>query len=101
MRTSSLSADFPSGSSHHRTVSHDTTAKNASETVYTFSLTPLWLHTVKAVAPSTDESTEASTRVHRSDGHAASTRSATRYHTAAEAALHAAASALIRSATDP
>src|SRR3954471_14246368 len=101
MTTSRRSAGRPSGSSHQRTVSQDTTAKKASETVYTFSLTTLWFQTVNAVAPRTAATRDATIRVQRGDDHAASTRSATRYHRAADAALHTAASALIRSATDP
>src|SRR6476469_3545647 len=99
MSTSSLSAARPSGSSHQRTVSHDTTAKNASDTVYTFSFTTLWFHTVNAVAARTAASTAATIRVHRSTDHAASTRSATRNQMAAESALHIAASMLTRTAT--
>src|SRR5947209_3368957 len=94
MSMRSRSAVRPSGSSHQRTVSHDTTAKKASETVYTFSLTTLWFHTVNAVAPSRDATAEATVRGQRASDHAASTRSATRNHSAAEAALHSAANAL-------
>jgi hypothetical protein len=101
MSTSTRSAGRPSGSSHQRTVNQDTTAKKASDTVYTFSFTTLWFHTVNAVAPRTAAITDASVCVHRGEIHAASTRSATRYQRAAEAALHTAARALIRSATDP
>src|ERR1700712_5297389 len=101
MRMRILSAALPSGSSHHRTVSHETTAKNASETVYTFSFTTLWFQTVNAVAPRTAATTDATMRVHRSADHDVNTRSATRNQSAAEPALHTAASAFIRSATDP
>ena len=39
MSTSRRSAVRPSGLSHQSTVSHETIAKNASDTVYTFSFT--------------------------------------------------------------
>src|SRR6185369_8456868 len=101
MITSSLSANLPSGSSHQSTVSHDTMAKKASETVYTFSFTTLWFHTVNTVALSTAAVTAARMRVHRRGDHAANTRSATRNQIAADTALHTAASRLTRTATDP
>src|SRR5215204_4086130 len=101
MSTRMRSARRPSGSSHHRTVSHETTAKNASETVYTFSLTTLWFHTVNAVALSTAASTEPTRRTHGTAIHCASTRSATRNQMPAARALHTAASRLTRYATPP
>src|SRR3954463_4501156 len=99
--TSKRSATRPSGSSHQRTVSHDTTAKNASDTVYTFSFTTLWFHTVNAVALSSAAVPAPASRVHRSSNHPDSTRSATRNQIAAATALHSAASMLMRTATLP
>jgi hypothetical protein len=73
----------------------------ASETVYTFSLTTLWFHTVKAVALSSVAALAATSRVQRSGNQLARTRSATRNQTAAEKALDSAASMLTRTATLP
>src|SRR4051812_21915354 len=93
------SATRPSGSSHQRTVSHDTTAKNASDTVYTFSFTTLWFHTVNAVAPRSAAVTAAVMRVHFTIDHVANTRSATRNHSPADIALQNAARKFTRAAT--
>src|SRR5690348_6569606 len=101
MSTRRRSARRPSGSSHHSTVNHETTAKKASDTVYTFSFTTLWFHTVKAVALSSAASAAPAYRVHRRVNHCASTRSATRNQTAAVPALQSAASRFTRTATLP
>jgi len=99
MRTSVRSAAGPSGSSHHRTVSQDTMARPMSETVYTFSFTTDWFHTVKAVAPMIVATTPPVIRCQRSASHDTHTRSATRNHMPAAIALVSAASALIFTAT--
>src|SRR6476661_7900598 len=101
MSTSNRSARRPSGSSHQSTVNHETMAKNASETVYTFSFTTLWFHTVNAVALRRLATVAPASRVHRCVNQWANTRSATRNHTAAVPALHRAASRFTRTATLP
>ena len=51
MSTSQRSRCGPGSSSPQRTTSHITSAIESSETVYTFSLTVDWFHTVQEVAP--------------------------------------------------
>ncbi len=51
MSTSQRSRWLPGSSSPHRTTSHMTSAIERSETVYTFSLTVDWFHTLHDVAP--------------------------------------------------
>src|SRR5690606_33630987 len=85
--------------SAHKTISHATTAKNTSETVYTFSFTTDWLQTVNALAPITAASTPPRIRCQRCASQPDSTRSVMRNHMPALTALHNAASMLIRTAT--
>ena len=51
MSTRSGRPSAPSGSSDQRTVSQEMSASPSAATVYTFSFTTLWFHTVNAVAP--------------------------------------------------
>src|SRR5918995_5040860 len=98
MRTRILSALGPSGSSHHRTVSQEMIATPTSDTVYTFSLTTAWLHTVNAVAPIKAASAPPSTRCQRSASQLTSTRSVIRNQTPADTAAHVAASMFTQNA---
>jgi hypothetical protein len=75
-------------------------AKKASDTVYTFSFTTLWFHTVNTDALSSAAVIAATMRVHRSSDQATSTRSATRNQIAADTALQTAASRFTRTATE-
>src|SRR5262245_22571672 len=93
------SAFRPSGSSDQRIISHDTTAMPASDTVYTFSFTTDWFHTVNAVAPSSVAIDAPRIRCQRAGNQPTSTRSVTRNHIAAATAEHSAARTLIRDAT--
>ena len=93
------SARRPSGSSHQRTVSHATIARPTSETVYTFSFTTDWFHTVKAVAPTSAAAPATVMRTHRCGNQLTSTRSVIRNHIPADTALDSAASTLMRMAT--
>ena len=95
------SAFGPSGSSDHRIISHEMIAMPASDTVYTFSFTTDWFHTVNAVAPMSVATLAPTIRRHRSGNQLTSTRSVVRNHIAAATALQAAAKMLIRMATDP
>src|ERR1035437_3085650 len=99
MRTNSRSAFGPSGSSHHRTVSHATNAKPSSDSVYTFSFTTDCAHTVNAVAPTKAANAPPAIRCHRWVSQLTSTRSVIKNHIPAETALHIAARILIRVAT--
>src|SRR5687768_3020305 len=92
MSTRILSALGPSGSSHQRTVSHEMIATPTSDTVYTFSFTTAWLHTVYAVAPMSAASAPPSWRCQRSDNQLTSTRSVIRNQKPADTAAHVAAS---------
>jgi hypothetical protein len=80
-------------------VSHETIAKKSSETVYTFSFTTLWFHTVKAVAPMSVAAPAPTSRCHRSRSHPTRTRSVIRNQAAAESAEQSAASTFTRCAT--
>ena len=60
------SALRPSGSSHQRTISQEMSAMPTSETVYTFSFTTDWFHTVNAVAPMSAASAPPAMRCQRS-----------------------------------
>src|SRR5947209_400175 len=93
------SALRPSGSSDQRIISHEMMAMPTSETVYTFSFTTDWFHTVNAVAPTTAAMTPPVTRCQRCGNQPTSTRSVTRNHMPADTALHIAASTLMRVAT--
>src|SRR5690242_10841470 len=93
------SAVRPSGSSHQRIMSHEMTAMPASETVYTFSFTTLWFHTVNEVAPISVATAAPRMRCRLVGSQFTSTRSVTRNHIAAETALQIAASTLMRIAT--
>src|SRR5215510_4978312 len=94
------SALAPSGRSDHRTASQEIIAMPASETVYTFSFTTDWFHTVNAVAPITAASVAPANCCQRSESQLRSTFSAMRNHTPAAIALQIAASTLIRAATE-
>src|SRR5688572_20453345 len=89
--TRSRSDRGPCGSSHQRTVSHAMIATPASHTVYTFSFTTDWPHTVKAVAPMITASEPPTMRCQRYGSQLTSTRSVIRNHMAAETALEIAA----------
>src|SRR4051812_45530933 len=80
-------------------MSHEMTAMPTSDTVYTFSFTTDWFHTVNDVAPITAASTPPRTRCHRCGNQLTSTRSARRTHSPADTALQIAARMLIRIAT--
>ena len=82
-------------------MSHEMIAMPASDTVYTFSFTTDWFHTVNAVAPINVAMLAPTIRRHRSGNHPTSTRSVVRNHIAAATALHAAAKMLMRMATEP
>src|SRR3954465_8521435 len=99
MRTRRRSAFGPAGSSHQRTVSHDTIAIPTSDTVYTFSLTTDCAHTVNAAAPMSTASAPPAIRCHRFGSQLTSTRSVIRNHIPAETALESAARMLTRIAT--
>src|ERR1700685_4362155 len=100
LRTNRRSALGASGSSHHRTISHETIAKKSRETVYTFSFTTDWFHTANAVAPVNTATDAPTIRRERSLPHPPGARSVIRNHAPADSALHSAASMLIRTATD-
>src|SRR5687768_7292202 len=93
------SALGPSGSSDQRIMSHEITAMPRSETVYTFSFTTDWFHTVNAVAPMAVATAAPVRRCHFSGSQPTSTRSVMRNHIAADIALHRAARTLMRIAT--
>jgi hypothetical protein len=65
MSTSQRSRWVPGASSAQRTTSHITMAMESSETVYTFSLTVDWFHTVQQVAPTSTPPSAAPYRAHR------------------------------------
>src|SRR5215510_3594693 len=95
------SAFAPSGRSDQRTASQEMIAMPASETVYTFSFTTDWFHTVNAVAPISAPSVAPVRRCQRSCNQPRSTFSVTRNQTPAAIALQIAANTLILAATDP
>ena len=97
--TSSRSADDPSGLADHRVASHDTSAMPVSETVYTFSFTTDWFHTVNAVAPITAANTAPAIRSQRDDSQSRKICSVIRNQSPAAAALDTAARTLMRAAT--
>src|SRR5690348_4363700 len=80
-------------------MSHEITAMPASDTVYTFSLTTDWFHTVNAVAPMRVATLAPRMRCQRLGSQFTNTRSVTKNHIAADAALQIAASTLMRIAT--
>src|SRR5215204_3690731 len=93
------SALRPSGSSDQRIISHEQSAMPTSETVYTFSFTTDWFHTVNDVAPISTASAPPTIRCQRSGNQETSTRSVMRNHIPALTALHTAASTFTRKAT--
>src|SRR5688572_22420068 len=74
-------------------------AMPASDTVYTFSFTTDWFHTVKAVAPISVETVAVMRLIAGPMPERSATRRDTRNHTAAATALEIAASTLMRMAT--
>src|SRR5262245_767894 len=100
MRTSKRSARGESGSSHQSTVSHETTAKKHRDTVYTFSFTTDWFHTVNVVALMIAASAPPTRGIHADVERPVSTRSATRNQTPAVVALITAERRLTRCAID-
>src|ERR1035437_8926962 len=96
MSTSVRSAFEPSGSSHHRTMSHAATASPASDTVYTFSFTTDCAQTVNAVEPIRTASAPPAMRCQRSANQPTSTRSVIRNHIPAATELDSAASTFTR-----
>src|SRR3989442_7930527 len=79
-------------------MSHSTSAMESSDSVYTFSFTPDWFHTVNGVAAASAPATAASRRGRWPGTHARIQRSLTRTQHPAAIALVTAASRLIRMA---
>src|SRR6266446_10486076 len=79
-------------------MSHSTSAIESSDSVYTFSFTTDWFHTVNAVAAASAPATAARRRGSWAGTHARIQRSLTRNQHAAAIALVTAASRLIRMA---
>src|SRR5256712_14052187 len=77
-------------------MSHSTSAMDSSDTVYTFSFTTDWFHTVNAVAATSAPATAARRRGSRAGTHARIQRSLTRNQHPAAIALVTPASRLIR-----
>src|SRR2546428_5012858 len=77
-------------------MSHSTSAMDSSDTVYTFSFTTDWFHTVNAVAATSAPATAARRRGSRAGTHPRIQRSLTRNQHAAAIALVTAANKLIR-----
>src|ERR1019366_8188282 len=98
MTSSSRSAAGPAGLRVHRTASHTTTVSCSSDTVYTFSFTTDWFHTVKLVAPTSAHTAAAVSRAQRSAKRLLVTSCATRNQIPADAALATAARRLMRTA---
>ena len=86
----------PGGWSSQRTISHNTSAIESRDNVYTFSFTTDWFHTVNAVAETVAPASAARRRGHRAGTQARIQRSPTRNQHAAAIALVVAASRLIR-----
>src|SRR6266550_5284555 len=94
----SRSAPGASGFSIHSIISHDTIVKNRSDTVYTFSFTTDWFHTVNAVAPMRVARPATTMRCQRSPIQRATILSVMRNQKPAEHALANAARILILAA---
>jgi hypothetical protein len=82
-------------------VIHETSARPTRLTVYTFSLTTDWLHTVNAVAPMSAAAVPPAMRCQRCGNQLTSTRSVIRNHMPADTALETAARMLTRAAIEP
>src|SRR5436190_7543620 len=100
MSTSHRSRCGPGSSSPQRTTSHITSAIDSSDTVYTFSFTVLWFHTVHEVALTRTPAQAAAYRAQRTCTMPRSHRSATRNQNPDAAALVVAANRFTRSAYD-
>src|ERR1043166_8938124 len=100
MRTSHRSRCGPGWSSPQCTTSQTHKAIESSETVYTFSFTVDWFHTVHEVAPTSTPAKAAAQRTHRTLMMGWSQRSATRNQRPEARALVTAANRLIRTAYD-
>ena len=98
MRTSHRSRCCPGMSSAQCTPSHSTSAVESMETVYTFSFTVDWFHTVQVSAPTRMPANAAASRAQRTGTTSRIQRSATRKRSPAVAALVKAANRLMRTA---